>query len=192
MPGTELPEARARVHHDSDEKQIILTKQFPSELLTSGDPDPVDRACVNGGNQGLLVCEHGGREIPRRLNNLGLHDSVMEEHIAYDIGAEATARLIAPQLAVPLLVQRFSRLVIDCNRPPSASDAMPSLIHGTTVPGNENLDRHASQQRIDEIFTPFNNAIAEQVEASTCQWAFSIHSFTPQLNGQNRPWSTLR
>ena len=136
----------------------------------------------------MLICEHGGRAVPHKLKKLGLHDAAMDEHIAYDIGAEATARLLANELSVPLVIQRYSRLVIDCNRPPTADDAMPHLIHGTTVPGNENLSAQSRQQRVQEIFTPFDHAVAELIEAPKRRWAFSIHSFTPELNGQMRPW----
>ncbi len=159
-----------------------------NNLLINKDPAPVELIGVSAPGPGILICEHGGRHVPCKLDNLGLAASTMDEHIAYDIGAEATARLIANRLSVPLLIQRYSRLVIDCNRPPTAVDSMPALIHGTTVPGNRDLSDVDKQQRVDEIFTPYNNALTALIESIECRWAISIHSFTAKLNGKQRPW----
>jgi len=126
--------------------------------------------------------------MPLKLHNLGLTDSQLHEHTAYDIGAEATARHLASRLDIPLLIQRYSRLLIDCNRPPTAADAMPAVIHGTTVPGNKDLSENERKLRVDEVFTPYDAAVGHLLDTPQCRWAFSIHSFTPRLNGQQRPW----
>jgi predicted N-formylglutamate amidohydrolase len=59
------------------------------------------------------------------LENLGLGPAELEAHIAWDIGAEAVARALSAKLDASLVLQRYSRLVYDCNRPPEAPDAMP-------------------------------------------------------------------
>ncbi|MFT5895546.1 MAG: putative N-formylglutamate amidohydrolase [bacterium] len=159
-----------------------------SMLLGEYDPCPVEVLGGASTQPGLLVCEHAGREVPQRLNSLGLPKSALLQHIAYDIGAEATARLISKKLNTPLIIQRYSRLVIDCNRPPGAADSMPEVSHGTRVPGNDHLDEHQRQSRIVEIFAPFDSQVTQHLGLGTCRWAFSIHSFTPELNGNKRPW----
>ena len=134
------------------------------------------------------MCEHAGNAVPASLGNLGLSATQLREHTAVDIGAQATACRLAELLEAPLLLQRYSRLVIDCNRPTQANDSIPALSHGTEVPGNGALGNQQRQQRIDEIFTPYDKALGSLLEPEERRMAFSIHSFTPALNGRRRPW----
>lgn len=112
----------------------------------------------------------------------------MQEHIAVDIGAEATARRIAEMLEIPLLLQRYSRLLIDCNRPTSAPDSIPEISHGTHVPANKDLNERQRNARINEVFVPYDNALVDLLTTPGRMFAFSIHSFTPTLDKQERPW----
>jgi predicted N-formylglutamate amidohydrolase len=95
--------------------------------LLEGEDDPVVIIDADGPSHIILVCEHAGRAIPRQLGKLGLPDSELERHIAYDIGAESVARRLSRLLDAPLVLQRYSRLVQDCNRPPEAAAAMPEI-----------------------------------------------------------------
>lgn len=165
-----------------------MNKQTGNRLLSSSDPVPVEWVNQHIESPIALVCEHAGNAVPERLLNLGLTDEQMQEHTAIDIGAEATARHVAKMLSAPLLMQRYSRLVVDCNRPTEASDAIPEVSHGTQVPANKLLSEHQSKMRIDEIFAPYNDALTKLMEAPQRMFAFSIHSFTPSLNEHQRPW----
>jgi predicted N-formylglutamate amidohydrolase len=49
----------------------------------------------------------------------------LESHIAWDIGAAGVAERLSEMLDAALVMQRFSRLAYDCNRPPEAADAYP-------------------------------------------------------------------
>lgn len=90
------------------------------------------------GSQGpyVFVCEHASNRLPSRLGDLGLDSDALNSHIAWDPGALAVARIMAKNLNSVLIHQRFSRLVYDCNRPPEALDAMPSVSEIYTIPGN--------------------------------------------------------
>ncbi len=59
-------------------------------------------------------------QFRKSLGSLGLPAHELERHIAYDIGAEQVARGLSKRLDAPLVLQRYSRLVYDCNRPPEA------------------------------------------------------------------------
>ena len=100
-------------------------------LLSANDPAPV--MWVNRESQApvLLLCEHAGNAVPAAHGTLGLPSDQLNSHIAWDIGAAAVARTMADLLQAPLLMQRYSRLVIDCNRPPGSNQSIPelSLIH---------------------------------------------------------------
>ena len=157
-------------------------------LLGKGDPAPVE--IINGDSTSpvVLVCEHAGRHIPAALGDLGLPAAALQAHIAWDIGAEAVARRVAAQLDAPLVLQRYSRLVIDCNRPPQSDNAMPAVSDGIAVPTNRDLSPPQRQARISEIFTPFQQAVSAQIKRPSCVMVLSIHSYTRTMAGHRRPW----
>lgn len=159
-----------------------------SVLLTTADPDPVGTINFDSPAPVILVCEHAGRAIPGRLGDLGISADVLNSHRGWDIGAEAVARDVASQLDAPLILQRYSRLVIDANRPPNSPFAIPTVSDNADIPGNRDLSEDDRQLRITSIFEPMNRRIDELFAASPRKAAFSIHSFTPELGGVERPW----
>lgn len=142
----------------------------------------------------MLVCEHAGTAIPKRLDRLGLPAAELQRHIAYDIGAEGVARQLAEALDAPLFLQRYSRLVIDCNRPFDAADCIPEVSDQTVVPANLRLAERERRQRYIEIHQPFHRELAEFLDRRAATGRpttlVAVHSFTPRLmNGPERPWN---
>lgn len=144
----------------------------------------------HGDSRLILICEHAGNFIPSHLNSLGLDAPSLTRHIAWDIGAEGVARALSALLDAPLVLQRWSRLVYDCNRPPSAPDAMPERSEVTEVPGNRRLSMEERAWRIQHLYEPFHDAIAGLLDAAQRRGAepavITIHSFTPVYKGQPR------
>lgn len=138
----------------------------------------------------LLVCEHASRYIPESYNGLGLDDASLQSHIAWDPGAAAVAHHLSYLLDAPLLVQRYSRLLYDCNRPPEASSAIPTLSENTTIPGNRDLPAAERERRIDEIYEPFHKKISELLTGirtvHPVPVLMTIHSFTKWYKGDER------
>ncbi|WP_069300568.1 N-formylglutamate amidohydrolase [Neptunicoccus sediminis] len=159
-----------------------------NSLLGPDDPTPYEVVNPNSAYPVVLVCEHAGRRIPETLGRMGLTGDDLTAHIAWDIGAEAVAQKVASQLGATLVLQRYSRLVIDCNRPPESETAMPVVSDGVVVPANQNLTPEQKRQRIDEIFTPYQTVVDEQLGKPACNAVLSIHSFTRSMAGQHRPW----
>lgn len=116
----------------------------------------------------------------------------MERHIGWDIGVADLGRRLADRLDACFIEQRYSRLVIDCNRAPDRADAMPAISDGTVVPGNAGLDDAARAERVAAIHAPYQAAIAQMLAdrdaAGRETVIVSLHSFTPVLAGQVRPW----
>lgn len=165
-----------------------LSKQATSLLLSASDPLPVEIVNAGGTSGILLICEHAGREIPASLGDLGIARSEMDRHIAYDIGARNLACLLSERLDAMLIAQRYSRLVIDCNRPPHASDSIPPVSDGTAIPANAGLSEDEKEQRVREIFRPYDKALKAAIDARKPRAIFAIHSFTPVMQGVARPW----
>ena len=55
-----------------------------------------------------------------RLGTLGLHEDELGRHIAWDIGIAGVARRLAAALDATAILQSYSRLAIDVNRPPAS------------------------------------------------------------------------
>ena len=164
----------------------------PPPLLRPGEPAVVE--VVNGVSPAtiFLTCDHASNRLPERLGNLGLARQNIDSHIGWDIGAAAVARGLARPLSAPLVMAAYSRLVIDCNRPPASPDSIPLSSAGIPVPGNSDLNDDMRQLRRATFFAPYHNAIASLLDhrAGTHQPTalLAIHSFTPDYPGQERPW----
>src|SRR3981189_2308604 len=111
-----------------------------SLLLGSQDVPPVHEDNAAGTSPFLLTCDHYGRLIPRMLGDLGLPASELTRHIAWDIGISGVTEALSDHIGAHLIAQRYSRLVIDCNRPPGAPSSIPLISEATTLTGNEGLD----------------------------------------------------
>lgn len=158
-------------------------------LLVAGDIDPVAVDNPGGPSPFLLLGDHAGRAIPRRLDRLGLDDVELERHIAWDIGVEGLGVRLANRLDATFVRQTYSRLVIDCNRALGSEGSVPSISDGTFIPGNQDLDAVARHGRAAEIFTPYHDYIAATLDRRRgVRLVVSLHSFTPALGGIVRPW----
>lgn len=136
----------------------------------------------------LLVGDHAGRTIPARLGDLGVGPADLARHIAWDIGVENLGRALAARLNATFISQRFSRLVIDCNRDPAHSESIVEESDGTPIPGNMALDTQERARRRREIFAPYHAAIAAALDAGRATRLVALHSFTPMMQGRARPW----
>ena len=161
-------------------------------LLDAGDSQPVVVHSAGAPALFLFTCDHAGRETPRSLGRLGLPESVFDLHIAWDIGAGALTRRLAKALKAACILQRYSRLVIDCNRDPGRADAAPAVSDGIAIPGNAALSPADLAERVATIHAPYHRAIAEEIDARMAKAAPTLlvfmHSFTPRMAGLERPW----
>jgi predicted N-formylglutamate amidohydrolase len=163
-----------------------------SGLLGAEDVAPVHEVNPAGTSPFLLACDHYGRILPRRLGDLGLPESELTRHIAWDIGIAGVAEALSEHLGAHLVAQRYSRLVIDCNRPPDAPTAIPRVSELTAIPGNHDLTDEAIAARRREVFLPYHRRIEEIIDRRLRDGMptvlVALHSFTPVYKGVARPW----
>lgn len=147
---------------------------------------------LGAGSPWLVVCDHAGRQVPEALDRLGLPAAAYERHIAWDIGAGALAERLGALLGASVIAQRYSRLVIDCNRGLDRADLIAEISDGTPIPGNQGLSPEAIEARVAAIHAPYHAAIAAEVDArlarGTPPHLLLVHSFTPTMSGFDRPW----
>ncbi|WJR77467.1 N-formylglutamate amidohydrolase [Bradyrhizobium sp. NP1] len=165
---------------------------YPTLLLGRDEVSPVQEFNASGPSPFLFTCDHYGRLIPRVLGHLGLPEEELGRHIAFDIGIAGVAEALSQALGAHLIAQRYSRLVIDCNRPPQMASSIPLISEATTVPGNEGLTAETAEMRRRAIFDPYHRRIDEiidqRIAAGRPTVLMALHSFTPVYAGIVRPW----
>jgi len=163
-------------------------------ILTADEPPAFTLERPQGRSEFLLVCDHASRRVPQSLGSLGLDDTQLASHVAWDIGAAGVAKQLSATLDATLLLQNYSRLVIDCNRPPGTASSIPARSEYVRIVANEGLAPDAAAARVAEVFAPYHAAIStvldQRLHAGIPTLLVSIHSFTPVYLGQARPWKT--
>ena len=161
-------------------------------LLSEDEASPLGQSGSDGPSPFFIVCDHAGNLIPRALDALGLPAAELTRHIAWDIGAAGVAQRLGAALGAPTLWQRYSRLVIDCNRPLDAPDSIARVSERTVIPGNQAVGPTAAEARAQEIFRPYHDEIRRRLDlraaAGRPTVLVAMHSFTPRYLDAARPW----
>jgi predicted N-formylglutamate amidohydrolase len=160
-------------------------------LLEPDEPAPFQRSRPEGRSRFVIVVDHAGRRIPRRLASLGLSAADLERHIAWDIGALGVAEHVSRRLDATLISQVYSRLVIDCNRDPEVPTSIPRISEATEIPGNRDLREGDVRARRREIFAPYHECITALLDARAAAARPVIlvaqHTMTDVYHGVRRP-----
>ncbi|MEH6404657.1 MAG: N-formylglutamate amidohydrolase [Sneathiella sp.] len=141
----------------------------------------------------FLIADHASRQIPDEFGTLGIDDpALLRRHVAWDIGIEDVTSRMSDKLGATAVFSTFSRLLIDPNRYTDDPAAMPVESDGLRIPANEDLKKADKQKRIDHYFTPYHAQVSRLLDKTMQNHAeplvISMHSFTPIMNGFERPW----
>jgi predicted N-formylglutamate amidohydrolase len=170
------------------------TRPLPATnpLIGRDDPAPFVILHEHGSAPALVVCDHASRAFPRAMNRLGLPELAAWQHIAWDIGAGELARGLSHALDAPAVLAGYSRLVVDCNRQPDDPEAFRTASDGWEIPGNAALTEFERRTRLACFFDPYHEAIAAMLadfrRREVVPMVVSVHTFTPEMAGQLRPW----
>ncbi len=178
---------------------VALTfEQRAPNLLAPDEPGPAEILNPSGRAPMLLICDHASAFIPRAFGNLGLDEGHLARHIALDIGAGDVTRRLSARLDAPAVLGGFSRLIIDPNRTFDAPSLIPEESDGVVIPGNRGLAPEAREARIATFHQGYHAALVQTLDALMAREGsrppgrvpvmVSIHSFTPVLDGVERPW----
>jgi predicted N-formylglutamate amidohydrolase len=161
-------------------------------LLEPDEPAAVEALGAPNDSPFLIVCDHAGNRLPRRLGTLGVSEADRQRHIAWDIGAAGVACALAARLGAFAILQTYSRLAIDCNRPTHVESLIATVSEHTEIPGNRSIAGADRERRIAEIFRPYHDRIAAELDrrqaAHISTALVAVHSFTPVYKGHVRPW----
>lgn len=161
-------------------------------LLGAAEPTPAYRIGEQASSSWLLTGDHAGLRVPAALGDLGLATRDWQRHIACDIGVQGLGDALAAQLDATFIAQRYSRLVIDCNREPGSDGSIVESSDGSIIRGNVGLDPAQRLARQRAIYDPYHACIeqtlAQRARRGQPSWLLLLHSFTPTLQAQRRPW----
>ena len=164
----------------------------PPGLLMADEPQAVTVEQPEGVSDFVFACDHASMLLPRTLGTLGLSQTELASHIAWDIGAGGVAKALAERLDATLVTQNYSRLVIDCNRRQAAPDSIPTRGEWVEISGNERLGAAEIETRRAEIFAPYHDALSTILDQRKAErrrtLLVAVLSFTPTYLNISRPW----
>lgn len=128
----------------------------------------------------VLSCEHAVNTVPNEYTAYFLeHEGLLYTHRGIDFGALDIATHLSDYFNCDLIQAKATRLLIDCNR----RLANPYCFSEITAP----LPIETKKQIIRDFYSPFREEvktlISTYVKCGYQVWHFSVHSFTPVLNG---------
>jgi predicted N-formylglutamate amidohydrolase len=160
-------------------------------MLYPDEPPPFTVVNRNAASPWVITCDHASNRLPRALGTLGISEAERARHIGWDIGAAAVSRRLAARLDGLAILQNYSRLVIDCNRPPGVESSIPARSENTLIPGNASITEADAALRRTAIFDPYHAAIEAELDARQAAGRpavlVAMHSFTPLYDGVSRP-----
>lgn len=171
-----------QINHFLSINMLAKNENNPSEVVEL--LNPCERPAF------ILLCEHAANFIPAEFNDLGVDEATLNSHAAYDLGALALAKLLTKKLNAPLIAQKVSRLLYDCNRPPSEASAMPVKSEIYEISGNVGLTQTQRNERTERFYEPFHNlcetVIQHELDDDNQAIIVTIHSFTRHYFGKDR------
>lgn len=131
----------------------------------------------------VVSCEHGGREVPERYAPLFETSEArfaLGGHRGWDPGSAELGAELAHQLGAPLIVQRTTRLLVECNR----SLGHPSLWSDFS----KGLPPDEKEEVLRRYWHPHRDAVLRAIDMQPDGLVVhvGVHSFTPIWNGRRR------
>jgi predicted N-formylglutamate amidohydrolase len=128
----------------------------------------------------IITCEHGGNRVPREYRYLFEgNQTVLNSHRGHDAGALRLARELAGKLDAPLFFSETTRLLVDLNR---------SLHHRHLFSEfTGKCSKEIRNEILQKYYFPYRANVENEIaESKKPVIHLSIHSFTPELDGETR------
>jgi len=145
---------------------------------------PVER--IAGSGPVLLTCEHASNRLPPGLSWPDDDRHLAEQHWAWDPGTADLTRELAAELGAPAVLGEWSRLYLDLNRPTNSPTLCRDVADGRPIVLNRELSPKERDRRIRQVWLPYHAAVAEHAAHPDIRLILSVHSFTPNYEGQIR------
>lgn len=134
----------------------------------------------------FLTCEHASMRMPAPWQWPAADRRLLGTHWSYDLGARELTLELARELHASAVLARFSRLLVDPNRDELHPDTFRTLADGAPVALNADLAADDRERRLATYHRPYHQALDVALRAVDAPMLFSIHSFTPNYEGELR------
>jgi len=133
----------------------------------------------------IFCCEHASNALPEGMS-WGHDRGLADTHWAWDPGAAAVTRALVRSFQSRAVLSRVSRLVIDTNRPLYSATLFRDIADGAPVHLNVGLPDRDRGERVAQWWVPYHNTLSASCQAHPAKLLVSVHSFTPNYEGQVR------
>lgn len=135
----------------------------------------------------FVTCEHASQRMPLGFRWPDADRRLIDTHWAYDLGAREMARSLAEGLDAGAVLSRYSRLLIDPNRPLGSPTLFRTHAEGAPIELNTTeLDEDERKRRVERLYRPYHEAIDRELARTATPILLAIHTFTPLYEGARR------
>jgi predicted N-formylglutamate amidohydrolase len=133
----------------------------------------------------VLSCEHASAKLPAPWSWPEADRWLTHTHWAVDIGAAELTRELAEALGAGAALARFTRLLIDPNRPPGSPTLIRKTAEGRAVQLNAQVSALERQRRL-RLWQAYHRELSSLAADTSAPVLFAVHSFTPIYEGNPR------
>ena len=137
-------------------------------------------------NKILIIADHASNYVPKESNKLGLSNSFLNQHIAFDIGVKELSLNLANSLKCKVIQGKYSRLLIDLNRDLDDPTVIPEIVDRKIIPGNIGLSKSEVRFRVKKIYNKYHDEIDQNIKNEKVKIILSLHSFNPIFKNKKR------
>lgn len=131
----------------------------------------------------MVTCEHGGNRIPAPYRGLfARHQTLLDSHCGFDLGALTMAETLSAAFSAPLLASTVSRLLVDLNR----SLGNPRLHFADIRKAPAEVREIILARYYRPYYTQAEQLVGQAIALRGQVIHISSHSFTPKLSGTVR------
>lgn len=134
----------------------------------------------------FITCEHASERLFEPYVLAGRDARLVGTHWAFDPGAAELTRELAAALDAPAVLARFSRLIVDPNRPEDSPTLLRDIADDEPVHLNLHVKPDDRAARIARFHAPFHRAIDLGVARCAAPLIFPVHTFTDDYQGEKR------
>lgn len=132
----------------------------------------------------VLSCEHGGNLVPPPYRDRFASSAAreaLESHRGWDPGSVGIAEGLAALLRAPLVTQRVTRLLVECNRSLGHPRLWSEFSRGLKPPEKEIVLARYWHAHRDAV-----RAMIDEVDEGRAVVHVGVHTFTPVWKGRPR------
>ena len=135
----------------------------------------------------FVTCEHATQRMPTGWSWPDRDRWLIDTHWAFDLGAKELALDFAAAFDAVAVLSRFTRLLVDPNRPEDSPTLFRTEAEGLPIELNTTLlDDAERRRRVERLLRPYHRTIDRELRASRARLLVAMHTFTPVYEGAPR------